>query len=301
VLTAAPVTPARAQGSIGISLADDGGERDDPRSTKYVVEQADPGERIERTIEIANDSSKTVTVDSYVGGAVVGGTGFDLDDGDDAEIVTWSRVAPATVELAAGARAEATVTISVPADTRPGERYGVVWAQVAGGDGRVVNRVGIRMFVLIGDGDSDLLVTAMTPYRDDQGRGAVDVEIQNIGERALDVSGTLRLDDDVHAEEPETAIGAAPTIAPGARGVATARFERGPPNGPWVATVELDANGDDYEATARFTFPPLENERGDAALATMVDEDGVPFVLVLLATTLIVAVVATSWRLRARS
>ena len=55
---------------------------------------------------------------------------------------------PATVSPPAGAKSLAAVTIAVPADASPGERYAVVWAELpaavpAGGGIAAVNRVGV--------------------------------------------------------------------------------------------------------------------------------------------------------------
>ena len=49
------------------------------------------------------------------------------------------------------------MTIRVPRDASPGERYGVVWAETraapAAGDGITqVNRVGIRLYLSVGPG-----------------------------------------------------------------------------------------------------------------------------------------------------
>ena len=73
---------------------------------------------------------------------------------------------PDVADLAVG-RATATVTLAVPGDASPGERYGVVWAETraadAAGGVTQINRVGIRLYVSVGPGGSPAADFRSTP------------------------------------------------------------------------------------------------------------------------------------------
>ena len=47
------------------------------------------------------------------------------------DLSSWTSVSPGTVDVAAGKRVIATVTITVPPDAAPGEQYAAVWAEAA--------------------------------------------------------------------------------------------------------------------------------------------------------------------------
>ena len=60
------------------------------------------------------------------------------------------------------------MTIAVPRDAAPGERYGVVWAEVraaapAAGGITQVSRVGIRIYLSVGPGGRPPPISRSTP------------------------------------------------------------------------------------------------------------------------------------------
>nr|MBA2529383.1 peptidase [Euzebyales bacterium] len=129
--------------------------RNDPRARAYVVDHLQPGDEISRRIEVANLTGESVDVAMYAAGATVDGGGFRGLEGREAnELSEWTTVTPASVDLAPGEAAEATVEVAVPRKAFGGERYGVVWAELPGAQSQsgitIVNRVGIRMYLSVG-------------------------------------------------------------------------------------------------------------------------------------------------------
>lgn len=93
------------------------------------------------------------------------------------------------------------MTIAVPRDASPGERYGAVWAEaratpVAGQGITEINRVGMRMYLSVGPGGppaAGFRIQSLVAARASDGRPLVRAQVHNTGGRALDMSGTLRL------------------------------------------------------------------------------------------------------------
>lgn len=269
------------------------------------MESARAGETVTRSVTVSNDAAAAAHIELEAGGAIVDARGFSLDEDERAAIARWTTVTPGALDLDAGASATARVRIEVPRDTTDGERYGVVWARVGDrdDDGRaVVNRVGVRVFLLVGDDDpdADVVIETMTPSRTDTGAPVIELALHNRGVRAVDVHGSVQLDDDAHDLDPDADLSGMPTIAPGGRGIATATFDDGVANGPWTATATLDANGVERVARATIAFPATDGERGDAVPASMVGEDGVPVGAAAVATAAIALVAVVVWQVRRR-
>jgi hypothetical protein len=156
------------------------------------------------------------------------------------------------------------VSLAVPRDASPGERYGVVWAQVSsaarpGGGVVQVSRVGIRMYVSVGPGGapaSDFAIASLTAERGADGRPTVVATVRNTGERALDMSGSLRL------SAGPGGLGAGPfpavlgtTLAIGDTEPVTIVLDREVPAGPWNVAITLRSALVEHRATATLTFP----------------------------------------------
>lgn len=262
-----------ADGSISISVANAPDAGADARATHYLVDVVKPGARVVREARVANSTAGAALVDVYAGGAQVTDEGFRLDDATSGALDEWLTVSPPTLDLAPGASSIATVEIDVPPTAPHGERYAIVWAQLhAPGDAAVVNRVGLRVYLLVdadGRADDDLVIESLTPARHETGAAMLAMSITNTGDRALDLAGTVRLEDDVHPESPVGMVDAGVTLAVGATRDVTVRFEGDVPNGPWDATAELTANGLQRGATAAVLFPPQPGETGETASASM--------------------------------
>lgn len=301
-------TPAPDPGSVGVRLLDvPTVAREDPRAQQYIVDHLAPGSVVHRRIEVSNTTRDPLGVAVYPAAALIEDGSFLGADGHTAnDLSGWTTLSRDALEVAPGAEAEVTVTISVPADAAPGEQYGAVWAEVrAPGDAGVVlvNRVGIRMYLSVGAGNapaSAFTVDSLTAARDPDGRPLVTAQLHNTGGRALDMSGTLAL-----AGGPG-ALTAGPfpvqlgsTVAPGQSATVTVSMDRQLPDGPWDAALTLRSGLLEENVEARIRFPA---DPGVAAPVAVQQDDGgsglLVGALVLLVALLIVAVVVLLRRRR---
>jgi hypothetical protein len=267
-LAIAAVTPAEAQssGNLGLRLVDvPAAASGDPRALLYIVDRLAPAAVIHRRIEISNSTAAGSQVVLYAAAADVAKSGFDAEAGHTAnELSSWTSVSPGQLWVPAGRRMTASVTLAVPADAAPGERYAVVWAETRtapppGGGVTQVSRVGIRMYVEIGPGGApaaDFAIDSLTPQRSAQGRPVVLAAVRNTGGRALDLSGSLMLTDGPGG----TSAGPFPT----ATGVTLAIGDSEPfpvvldgqlPSGPWHARLTLHSGLVVRSGSAVMTFP----------------------------------------------
>lgn len=257
---------AQAPQTVGIRLVDAPSNRaDDPRARLYIVDHLAPGTTITRRVEVSNDTDATQTVQLYPAAAGVGGGSFRFEDGRAANDLTgWTTVDPPTVEPAPRGKAAATVRIAVPADASPGERYAVVWAELAaaapaGGGISTVNRVGVRVYLSVGPGGepaSDFAITSLDARRSEDGKPVVAATVRNTGGRALDLSGELRL------TKGPGGLSAGPfnadlgtTLGLGQSEPVVVALDPAIPAGPWDATIKLRSGSTVRDATATITFP----------------------------------------------
>ncbi|MCO1653867.1 hypothetical protein [Pseudonocardia humida] len=304
--SAAP--PAPDPGSVGVRLLDvPTVARDDPRARQYIVDHLAPGAVVNRRIMVSNTTREPMSIAIYPAAAVIEDGSFLGADGRTAnELSTWTTLSSSTLDLAPGAEAEATVTVSVPADAAPGERYGAAWAEVrAPGDAGVVlvNRVGIRMYLSVGDGNapaSDFTVDSLTAGRDPDGRPVVTAQLHNTGGRALDMSGALALSGGPGAlTAGPFPVQVGSTVAPGRSTTVTIAMDRQLPDGPWDAALTLRSGLLEESVDARIQFPAAPGLA--APVAVQDDGDGVVLLvgaLILLVALLIVVVVVLLRRRR---
>jgi hypothetical protein len=263
-LTVTGSAQARAAGGgIGVRLLDVPSKASlDPRARIYIIDHLAPGTVIRRRIEIANTTASGARVALYPAAASLGKGSFRAAAGRARnELSTWTRVTPATADVAAGKPIKAVVTIAVPSDAAPGERYGAVWAEVRSPDGQItqVNRVGIRMYLSVGPGGppaAGFKINTVTATRARDGRPAVIASVHNTGGRALDISGTLRLGagpGGLKAGPFPAQLGT--TLAIGATEPVTIPLDSRLPAGPWKARVDLHSGLVERHAQATITFP----------------------------------------------
>lgn len=230
----------------------------------YIVDDLVPGAIIHRRVEVSNTTDSTAQVALYAAaatiadGSFVGAAGRTPND-----LSTWTSVLPGEADLPAGGLATATVTIAVPRDAAPGERYGVVWAEVrstpTGGGVTQVSRVGIRLYVLVGAGGppaADFAIESLTAARSPDGLPLVRAAVQNTGGRALDLSGTLRLvagPGGLTAGPFPVALGT--TLGIGDTEPVSITLNRQLPAGPWEASITLRSGLLDRTARATIVFP----------------------------------------------
>ncbi|MGW7674447.1 COG1470 family protein [Streptomyces sp. NPDC054775] len=235
----------------------------DTRARQYVIDTLHPGMTIRRRVEVANTSNQPANVVMYPGAAKIRHGSFIGAFGRRrSELTSWISLDRHRLKVPAHSIARTSVTIRVPRDAAPGERYGVIWAQMSGGHGpgvTLVNRAGIRMYLSV-DGDNPpatkFRVDTMTAERDQAGRAIVKAQVHNTGGRALDLSGTLNL------TKVRGSISAGPyavqlgtTLAPGQSEPVTVVVTDQVANGPWKATLHLKSGLHEETYRARISFP----------------------------------------------
>ncbi|HZP15587.1 MAG TPA: hypothetical protein VFA96_07180 [Nocardioides sp.] len=263
VLHALPAD-AEAPQTIGLRLVDSTTSRtDDPRARSYIVDHVPPATTIRRQVEVRNDTGQPRTIALYAAAADVGGGEFRFGDDRAAnELTSWTTVSPPSLQLDAGAKGEATVTIAVPAGATSGERYAVVWAQVADASSRsgilAVNRVGVRIYLSVGPGDepaTDFAITSLQAGGAGTGARTVTASVRNTGGRALDLSGYVLLS---HGPAGRTAgpfpAQLGPTLGIGEAEPARVSIDSHVPGGSWDAEIVLRSGVTVRTATARLTF-----------------------------------------------
>lgn len=284
ILLALPLAAEAAQdeGSVGIRLVDAPTERaDDPRAQVYVVDHLQPGDVIERRLEVRNTTAETLTIDLYAAAAAIDDGAWTPLDGRAENLLTrWTMITPAEVVVAPDGSEQAVLRVDVPADAPGGEHYAVAWAQLPSATDQgvtVVNRVGVRMYVSVGgsaEPATDFDITDVAAVTAADGSRSLVADVANIGGRAVDVGGELRL-----AEGPgSTTAGPyqAPsfvTIAAGSDGRLVIPVPTEIPAGPWAATVDLRSGSTARSATLNVTWP----DPGDAPLDVQItdsDRDG---------------------------
>lgn len=261
---AAPPVHAQAQaGGVSIRLLDAPSDRqNDPRARIYIVDHLKQGARIERHVEIGNTTAQTTDVELYAASASVKSGEFHFGEGRAKnDLTSWTTVTPAKVTVTPNGMATATVVVQVPTDASDGERYAVLWAQLpsSGGSAAVVNRVGVRMYVSVGEGQepvSNFRIETLTAAREADGRPVVKTTITNTGGRAIDLGGQLTLEKGpggLRAGPFNVEVGT--TLGVGERAPATIHLDKGLPNGPWSATVTVRSGELVKTAKATITFP----------------------------------------------
>ncbi|HEX8770820.1 MAG TPA: hypothetical protein VF711_08640 [Acidimicrobiales bacterium] len=268
-LTATASAPVLAQAqapTVGIRIVDAPENRsDDPRARQYIVDHVAPGTTITRRVEVTNDTPDAQVVQLYAAAGTIKDGGFQFGEGRAANDLTgWTTVDPPTVSPPAGGKTLANVTIAVPADASPGERYGVVWAELPpaipqGGGVGAVNRVGVRIYLSVGEGGepaSDFGITALEARRDAEGNPVMAATVHNTGGRALDLSGELRLTNGpggLSAGPFEAKLGT--TLGIGQTEPVLVPLDPAIPAGPWDAHIVLRSGTTERDATAKITFP----------------------------------------------
>jgi MYXO-CTERM domain-containing protein len=257
-----PETPE----TVGIRILDVPTSRtDDPRARQYIVDHVAPGTTITRRVEVSNDTGQPQEVQLYAGSASIADGSVRFGDrGATSELTGWTTVEPASVSLTAGEKTLATVNIAVPSDAGPGERYGVVWAELPpavppGGGVTAVNRVGVRIYLSVGPGNepaSDFTITALEARRAADGRPLLAATVRNTGGRAIDLSGDVRLSNGpggLSAGPFPANLGT--TLGLEQEAQVLVALDPAIPRGPWDAHIVLRSGTTEKDATANVTFP----------------------------------------------
>lgn len=266
-LAALPPQAMASSGSIGVRLLDVPADSPDgSRGRSYIVERVAPGTTVRRRIEITNTTSSTADIAIYPAAADLRGT-FRFASGHSRnELSSWTSVSQLVLRLAPGTRAVETVTIVVPKQASAGERYAVVWAEVSApapvtGGVTLVNRVGVRMYVSIGPGGappSNFEISSLTAERSASGEPLVVATIHNSGQRTIDITGNLTLDQGPGGlQAGPIPVKLASALGPGDSATVAVPLDKQLPRGPWRAHLRLRSGLIQHVAVATITFPPL--------------------------------------------
>ncbi|MCX5316023.1 hypothetical protein [Streptomyces sp. NBC_00154] len=178
------------------------------------------------------------------------------------ELSAWTRLRRRTLHVLAHDTLRDTVTISVPRDAAPGERYAVIWAQVRGNRGggiALVSRTGIRMYLSVGGHNPpapNFTARTMTAQRGPHGHAIVRAQIISTGGRALDLSGTLKLasvSGSLSAGPYQVQLGT--SLAPHQSEPVMIPVTDEVADGPWRATLELRSGLLVKKFHAKIKFP----------------------------------------------
>jgi hypothetical protein len=264
--TTAGAARSGTTGGLGLRLLDAPiTARDDPRAQIYIVDHVAPGTVIHRHVEVSNSTASSVHVVVYPAAASIANGSFLGAAGRTAnELSTWTSVRPRTSAVPVGGHLRAAVTITVPDDAAPGERYGVVWAEVRSvpsvDDGVTqISRVGVRVYLSVGPGGppaANFTIDSLTALRSPDGQPSVVATVHNSGGRALDMSGNLQLSGGpggTSAGPFSATLGT--TLAIGGTEAVTIVLDKQLPRGPWDARVVLRSGLVSRAARATITFP----------------------------------------------
>lgn len=262
---APPNKPVTGPGGIGIRLVDVGVDSRNPLARSYIVARIPPGTSIHRRIEITNTTGSTAAVAVYPAAANLRRSTFGFAPAHRGnELSSWTSVSHEALRLASGAKTVETVTVNVPKEASPGERYAVIWAEIsalapAEGGVTLVNRVGIRMYLAIGPGGAspaNFVIGVLSAKRSASGVPLVTSTIRNSGRRTLDIAGSLTL------SRGPGRLRAGPfgaklrtALAPGDAQAVTVRLDERLPRGPWHARLRLSGGRIERTAVATITFP----------------------------------------------
>lgn len=296
-------------GTIGIRLLEAPvNRRDDPRARVYIVDYLAPGAVIHRRLEVVNTSSRQQHVELYAAAASITGDRFvGAADRTANDLSDWVSLDSRSRDIPGGGHADLEATITVPASAPSGERYAVIWAQVSSPPGssgtvRVVNRVGVRLYLDVGIGGepgSDFAILSLAAARTHDGTPEVLAQVHNTGARALDMTGSLKLTDgpgSMSAGPFPADLGL--TLGVGNYGQIIVPLDRRLPDGPWTAQLALASGQVQHTVQARLTFP---EKPGVAAPVTpqliTSDRDLIPLLILgsILGALLLLSVGALVW------
>ena len=264
---AAPVAGATGDaggGSIGIRLLEVPVARsDDLRAHSYIVDHVPPGTTFTRRVEVTNDTGDTREIEFYPGPAQIRDDAWiPAEPGTESELTRWISADESVVTLAPRESREVSVAFDIPRDATAGERYGVLWAATRStepGDIQMVSRVGIRVYLSVGQGGeppTDFTIVTLLGTRGDDGSLQVRAEVRNTGERAIDVRGALRLRDGPGGTTagPFDSEQATP-ISPGETGEVVTLLDADLPLGPWTVVQRAVSGRETRTARAELTLP----------------------------------------------
>jgi hypothetical protein len=281
-------------GGIGVRLlANASNTSAGPLTPSYIVERLGPGSRVIRDVEISNTTHAFANIVIFPAAARFVENKFSFEPGRTEDSLSrWTKVAHRVLRLAPGAVAHDAVTINVPKRASFGERYAVIWAEVSApsptqGGVRLVNRVGIRMYISVGRGGlpaAEFTVGSLVAGRLANGDALIVAKVHNVGAAAIDIVGKLTLSQgpgDLSAGPFSVPLGT--MLAPNHS--VTERVALGDriPRGPWRADLALSSDGTQRSSITMITFPALTLGTGTRSLGAPVMLAALIVLMLLLA------------------
>ncbi len=290
-------TPTNS-GGIGVRLLPNPSTSSaNPLTLSYIVERLAPGSRVHRDVEISNTTNARANVVVYPAAALYVHNKFSFAPGRTKDSLSrWTRVARSVVQLAPGGTAVDVVTITVPKSAPRGERYAVIWAEVSAPSPsqsgvRLVNRVGIRMYVSVGKGGlpaAEFTIGSLAASRMANGDALIEANLDNVGQAAIDVTGELTLS----GGPGGLSAGPFPVtletlLAP--RHLVMERVELGAqiPSGPWRADLSLSSDGTRRSSVTEITFPARKGP-------TQTRSPAIPLILATLVVLILLLIMRSS-------
>ena len=286
LLLSALVVPAHAQqvqppNSIGIRLVEIPTDLvDNPRATSAIIDHVDPETTIERRFEVVSTVDGPTRVRIYATAAEIVNGVFTPLPNDASGVNDWVSVSDPELALGPLDAEIVSMRIDVPADAPSGEFYGVLWVEPPAGGTQIAitNRVGLRIYLSVGSEDDppvDFSITEMTAGRDEEGVPYVTSLLTNTGERAVDVSGELDLEDGpAGLESGPYPFDGSVSIAPGDTAPMRITLDPDLPDGPWTARLTARSGLTEREAFAEVTFPTESDVAQEPVEATPVRPGG---------------------------
>jgi hypothetical protein len=268
--SARPAATPKALGKFGARILDvPVSEVDNPRALAYIIDYLPAGTVVHRRILVVNEEPRKARFSVYPDAAYISGGQFTGYPGATrSELTTWITVQHPTVTLAAGESVPDMITIKVPRNATRGEHYGVIWVQQSAqarnhrGIGVLeVARVGIRVYLAVGRGGTpptSFDITSITGHLTASGQPVIVAHVNNTGERAIDLSGTVRLADGPgDSSAGPFRVRRIATLAPGQSWNVTFALPHSLPDGSWRATVTLVSGMTSATATATVLLAPV--------------------------------------------
>lgn len=288
----------------------------DPRARNYVIDSVRPGASFSRDFEVCNGTGAPLPVELYPDSATITGGSFNLDPGRGKnELTSWMSITPAALTVPSGKAVKATVHFQVPVDATSGEKYGGILADAppqSNGSVAVGGRVGIRVYLFVTAGGapkSDFAIDSLQAVRTSDGIPQVLAVVHNTGARALDMRGSLSLN------EGPGGLSAGPfpahlgtTLAPGQSAQVTVPLDKAIRGGPWHAVIDMTSGLLERKAEGSITFPDTPSSSSPVVKAKalpLYKDRGVliPVAGALIGLLLLVLLVlaALQWRKRRRA
>ena len=179
------------------------------------------------------------------------------------ELSHWTSVSRGNLLLKSRGSGHETVTVRVPKGASAGQRFAVVWAQVAQpatvtGGLTLVNRVGLRIYLSVGRGaarPANFAISALHATSK-AGRPLVLATVHNSGQRTLTITGGLTLSaGPVGLRAGPFPLANAVAMPPGTSEIVELALYPALPRGPWHAQLRLRSGPIERKAEATITFP----------------------------------------------